>query len=459
MNNFLFATTSTCPKCRSLVQAKISEKDNRIFMEKSCHQHGNFTALISSNSQYYKKALGFIKPANIPKSFFKKLTEGCPDDCGFCNEHEQHLCMPIIEITNHCNLNCPVCLVDCKKTHHLSLKEFEQIIKNLIKYEGQIDILNLSGGEPLIHPEFKEIIKLCQRPEITRISISTNGLKLLEKPDLAKFLRDKNIVVSLQFDGFNDKVYSALRDRKLKNQKLKIINLLKKLNSPMSLVCTLVKGINELEIKNILDLFLSTDNILSLMIQPMSYAGKGNQFRHDPENRITIPDVIKLIAENSSRRIKEEDFLPLPCSHPVCFSLTFLLKLSGGGFIPINRLVKLEEYLEIIKNKPVFGLEKDDFERIKKLAYELWCGPLACVPEGKKILKTIKALLKEADQNKFATGNLFKIGERNIKSIFIHHFMDAETFDLGRARKCCNAYPQSNGALMPACIFNVLKRK
>ncbi|MFH1230606.1 MAG: hypothetical protein V1709_03825, partial [Planctomycetota bacterium] len=275
---------------------------------------------------------------------------------------------------------------------------------------------------------------------------------------LAKFLRDENVVTSLQFDGFTDHVYTKLRGRKLKKQKIHILNLLRKLNAPMSLVCTLVKSVNEGEIKEILRLFLNSDNILSLMIQPMAYAGQGKNFTHKVTERITIPDAIKLVAENSGGLIKEEDFLSLPCSHPLCFSLTFLLKLSSGGFIPINRFVKLDEYFDSIKNKPIFGLERNEFERIRKLVYDLWSGPLGCVPEGKKILETIRVLIKEADKTRFEAGKLFNLGEKSIKSIFIHHFMDSETFDLSRARKCCNAYPQSNGALMPACVFNVLRR-
>lgn len=459
MKNFLSATTSTCPVCRKLVQAKIYEESGRVFMDKTCLKHGHSKAMISSDSAYYKKALSFIKPANIPLKSGNPFKKACPDNCGYCTEHEQHLCMPIIEITGACNLNCPICITGGNtKRKNMSLREFKATLNKLIEYEGQINVLNLSGGEPLNHPQFKEIIKLCRRPEITRVSVSTNGLGLLKDTRLIKFLRDENVVISLQFDGFSDSVYNKIRGVKLRAKKLKLISLLGSFNAPMSIVCTLVKGVNENEMRKILKLFFSKDNILSLMIQPMAYAGKGADFPRYGTDRITIPDAIKLVAGNSGGIIKKSDFLPLPCSHPLCFSLTFLLKLPGGKYLPINRFVKLEDYLDVIKNKPIFGLDKDDFEKVKKVAYDLWSGPYACIPQGKKVLEIIRTLLKEADKNKANARKLFDIGERHIKSLFIHHFMDADTFDLSRARKCCNAYPQPDGSLMPCCVYNVLKR-
>ena len=177
----------------------------------------------------YLRSLRYVKPAWVPREFAGDAAAACPDGCGFCSRHEQHLCMPIVEITSRCDLACPVCLVDAgRAVGHDAAPNWPGFSTRSIAAERQIDVLNLSGGEPLVHPELLGLVdEALRRPEIVRVSISTNGLALLAEPELLEQLRERNVVVSLQFDGFRDEIYEMLRGRPLLAEKLRLLDVLR----------------------------------------------------------------------------------------------------------------------------------------------------------------------------------------------------------------------------------------
>ncbi|MBI6546276.1 MAG: radical SAM protein [Cyanobacteria bacterium NC_groundwater_1444_Ag_S-0.65um_54_12] len=368
--------------------------------------------------------------------------------------------MPIIELTDHCNLKCPVCLVKNRNSTHLAFAEFVRIMDTLERCEGTLNLVNLSGGEPLLHPEIERIAEHLASRQVVMSSISTNGLQLLKRPELVPFFRDLGIVISLQMDGFLPDTSCALRGIDLAASKRRVIDLLLEQQAPFSLTVTLVKGYNETEIPAILDLFFKADNALSLMIQPCSYTGSGGgAFAHDPLDIITIPDVAKLLAASSQGVLESSDFLPLPCSHPSCFALTYLLKLADGALTPVSRLFDLDDYLDVIKNNALLGMGEDNLNRVKDSIYRLWTAS-GMIPNQDAVLQAVRNILTSLNDNNggLSAKSFMSVTEKHIKSIFIHHFMDAHTFDLARAVKCCQQYPQADGRLLPVCVFNNLMR-
>jgi uncharacterized radical SAM superfamily Fe-S cluster-containing enzyme len=157
--------------------------------------------------------------------------------------------------------------------------------------------------------------------------------------------------------------------------------------------------------------------------------------------------------------VRGEDFLPLPCSHPLCFSLAFYLMLDGGGMISLSRLLDAPQFLDAVANRTVFGLDKEEQQRMKDLVYDVWSGPVGAAPDGDAVMKTLRKILDELAVQRFDPRHAFAVTERRVKSIFLHAFQDAETFDLARVRRCCNAYPQPDGTLLPVCVRNVLRRE
>ena len=452
-------TQSICNICRQIVPAKIRTDGTNVYFRKFCSEHGDFQNIVHQNLSDYLKAQRYVKPAWIPNEYSGQSDAPCPQGCGFCSRHEQHLCMPIVEITSRCDLACPICIAKAGYDWDMNLSEFKNIIEKLISAENQIDILNISGGEPLLHPLLFDIIdEALNRPEIIRVSISTNGLALLNHPTLVQELHKRNIVISLQFDGFNDTVYEVLRGQKLLTQKLEILDLLAKQGISTSLTVTVANQINTDQFPQIVDYLFSNPHIISMMIQPLSFSGRGSNLIGRIE-RLTIPDVIKLLGELGDARLNTVDFAPLPCSHPLCFSLAYYLVLNDGRTVSLNQLVDASEMMDSLANRTVFGLEKEEQEYLKDMIYEIWSGPAGTAPDSESVMKALRSILDEMSCSCFDPRKAFTIAERHIKSIFIHAFQDAETFDLSRVRRCCQAYPQPDGKLIPACVHNVLGRR
>ncbi|MGE5679396.1 MAG: radical SAM protein [Bacillota bacterium] len=456
MNNkftYYKTTRSLCPVCSRVIPAKIGFVDNSVYMFKYCSSHGEYNVLLNRDRNNYIESLKINKPAVYPLKAFQDKFSGCTVNCGLCPEHQQHTCLPIIEITDYCNMSCPVCLASNHSSFNMKPEEFRCIIESLIAAEGALDLINISGGEPTLNPHLIEIIDIAHRPEIVTTSISTNGRIFLKNKDLLLKLIDKNVFISLQFDGFNEAPYNTLRGEEILNEKLEILNLLEKYSARTSLVMTVVNGVNTGEIAGVVKFFLEKDFIKSLMFQPVIFVNE--KFPYEESKAVTIPDVINLISSGSEGVIDKKDIVNLPCSHPSCFALTYLLKLQGGGYIPLPKMVDVETYLDLIKNKTIPGLEADSYNTIKDNIYRLWSSS-GIYPEAEKITKTIKGLICEMGRlgRDPASEDVFKVVEGNLKSIFIHHFMDAYNFDISRAMKCCNQYALPGSRLIPCCVYN-----
>jgi 7,8-dihydro-6-hydroxymethylpterin dimethyltransferase len=457
--NTLGITQSVCNVCGRLVPAKVESDGRDVYFRKFCAEHGESRNLVRRNLEDYLQSLRYVKPAWTPLEFAGDENTACPDGCGMCSKHEQHLCMPIIEITSRCDLSCPVCLVDAGNGQDMTHDEFRIILDGLLRAERQIDVLNLSGGEPLLHPELLSLVdEALARPEIIRVSISTNGLKFLETPGLLQELHARNVVISLQFDGFDDRPYEILRGRKMLAEKLRILEMLAHSGGSASITVTLAGGVNDDQLPQILDYYFAQPHLVSLMIQPLAFAGRALQLV-GAASRLTIPDVVAHLDAAGNGRVRAADFAPLPCSHPLCFSLAYYLMLEGGGSVALNSLIDASRMMDTLANRTIFGLDEEEHDRMKDLIYELWSGPVGVVPDGEAVMRTLRKVFDELSCGCFDPRQAFAVSERRIKSIFIHAFQDRETFDLARVRRCCNAYPQKDGKLIPACVRNVMGRK
>ncbi len=457
-NKTLGVTHSVCSLCRQIVPAKVVTDGRDVYFEKVCRTHGQAKTLVYRDVDSYLRTQRYIKPAWMPQEHAGTSTLACPHGCGLCERHEQHLCLPIVEITSRCNLSCPICISNAGQSWDTTVEQFQDLIDALIRAERQIDILNLSGGEPLLHPDVLTLVdEALARPQIVRVSISTNGLELLGRPELLRQLRRRNVIVSLQFDGFDDRVYQVLRGRRLLHEKREILARLAEAGVATALTVTAAGGINEDQFPEILRYFFLQPNVVSVMIQPIALAGRAESAGHGI-GRLTIPDVLRLLDEAGDSRVKASDFAPLPCSDPRCFYLAYYLVLDDGGTASLNRLLNASTLMDALANRTVFGLDSEEYDHLKDLIYELWSGPAGSAPDNEAVMRTLRGILDAVAASGFEPRAAFTLAERHIKSIFIHAFQDADTFDLSRVRRCCQAYPQPDGRLIPACVHNVLAR-
>jgi len=221
-------TRAVCPSCREIVDASIVEKDGKIYIKKMCEDHGVSYALTCSDPDWYQDSTNYVKPGQSPLGRSIKEYKNCPDSCGLCPEHQQHTCLPVIEILSGCDLDCPICLKDFDRSFQMTKKEFRNILKQLKAFEKDLNVINLSGGEPTLHPELEEFLKISAEENINQVTVSTNGIQLLNNKKLRQVFRETGTIASLQFDGFQPQSYEKLRGQDLSEQKKEIIAALEK---------------------------------------------------------------------------------------------------------------------------------------------------------------------------------------------------------------------------------------
>ena len=176
---FLGQTTSLCSECLELVPAKIIEECGQVFFVKRCAVHGGQKVRVSTDAEYYKSTTSYLKPGDRPFVNQTLTEKGCPYDCGLCPDHEQHTCLALIEITDECNLACPVCFADSGPTRktYRSLETIERMMDMLVESEREPDLVQISGGEPTIHPQILDILRAAKDRPIRHIMLNTNERK------------------------------------------------------------------------------------------------------------------------------------------------------------------------------------------------------------------------------------------------------------------------------------------
>ena len=448
---YLEHTISICPSCLKRIDAKIVEKNNSVYVLKNCPEHGSFCEILEEDAEYYHNRKLFDKPGNIALCQTTR-NEGCPFDCGLCPEHEQHTCVGLIEITNNCNLKCPVCFADSGVNGtYLSVEDYEKMVDFYIASEGgKADILQISGGEPTLHPEIIKLIEIARSRNLDYVMLNTNGLRIAEDEDFVRELSQfkGGFEVYLQFDGFADTVHEYFRGRPLAAIKQKAIENLNKWNIPTTLVVTLAEGVNEHEMGKIVELGLNTHCIRGINFQPVAYFGRLQV--KSPENRLTITTVIRLIEEQSSKMIRRSDFIPLPCDADRV-AITYFYKDKKGSFIPLTRDLDLKQYLPYIRN--TFKFDPDDF--LKELTENIFskdcCNTMGLFKDFTKLIPVNYIFKSEQEKIDYVSDNTFRIS--------ITSFVDSYNFDIKSAQKECVHMITPDLKKIPFSMYNMLHRK
>lgn len=446
VRNHIFqeVTRSICPECSKVIDAQVLLRDGGVYLRKQCPDHGWHEALVSSDINWYLESLKYNKPGAIPFDFAMPVDKGCPSDCGLCPEHQQHTCVGLIEITSRCNLNCPICFADAGPGYDLSLQQIETILDRLVETEGNPEVVQISGGEPTLHPQLMEILAAARKRGIYHVMLNTNGLRLAQDMDFVRKLSKYKPIVYLQFDGLTQGVYQTLRGRKLLDIKKQALENIHDAGMNVQLVATVVQGINDNEIGDILRFGLDHPAILGVCYQPATFAGRCFN-HHDPMNRTTLPDVLYALEAQTEGMFRVDDFRPVPCPHPSCLARTYAF-VDGKEVIPIPRIMNVDDYLDFVTNRlvPEYSIE------LQATLDSLWSMSAVMGND-----KTTEALMRCCNSSLPMGEN----SESMIKHFFmvhVHGFMDEHTLDVKRLMKCCVHQLLPDGRAVPFCAYNNL---
>lgn len=438
-------TLSLCPKCLKRIDAKIIFEDGNVYMMKRCKEHGFMKTLIATDIPYYKNIRNYNKASEIPLKFNTNTHYGCPYDCGLCPDHEQHSCLTIIEITDRCNLSCPTCYAMSSPHYgnHRSIAEVERMLDIIVSNEGQPDVVQISGGEPTIHPQFFEILDIAKKKPIKHLMVNTNGIRIANDmaftQKLAGYAPDFEIY--LQFDSFEADNLVKMRGRDLTEVRIKALDHLNQVNLSTTLVVTLQQGVNDHEIGKIIEYALKQPCVRGVTFQPTQIAGRNENFNPETD-RITLTGVRQKILEQTSV-FQPNDIIPVPCN-PDALAMAYVLKLDGQVF-PLTRYIDPAHLLNNSRNTIVYEQDTELHQHLVKIF-----STGISVERAEENMKQLLCCLPQIQAPGLTYDNLFRI--------IIMRFIDAYDFDVRAIKKSCVHIVHKNGKIIPFETMNLFYR-
>ena len=500
---FYDVALSICSACYRKVEGKIVFQDNNVYLLKRCPEHGSEKVLIADDVDYYRRCREiFIKPPEMPLVYNTPVKWGCPYDCGLCTDHEQHSCLTLVEICDYCNLRCPVCYASSgpERQQFRDLKQIENMLDAVVRNEGHPDVVQLSGGEPTVHPDFFKIVEMAKACPIRHLMVNTNGVRIAQEEDFVKRLADykEDFEVYLQFDSFEREPLMELRGADLRRIREDALERLNRYNIHTNLVVTLKKGLNDHEIGKTIDYALQQPCVRGVTFQPIQDAGRlekwvpseGGDFdvpessnrgsfarNYNPAtDRLTLTEVRRKILEQTSV-FKPEDVIPVPC-HPDSLAMAYALKLNGKvtpltSMIPPEVLINGAANTILYEQEPavrdglfkLFATNHSPESSAGTLRELLCCLPKIWIPdeattehmEGATTDHVgADAFVRPAEQSEAASSRTLTY--ENIFRVIIMQFIDAHSFDVRSVKKTCVHIVHPDGRLIPFDTYNLFYR-
>jgi hypothetical protein len=510
---YLGTVQGMCRQCRRIVPARVFEEGGAVYQERLCPTCGPARARIADRVEWYlERAATTVrcKPARLPGS---PVQNGCPFDCGPCAFHASACRLPVFSVTNACNLDCPICFTynRADRRYHMSREELRPLLDKLIERAGPFDLINVTGGEPTLHPDILSLLTECQRPEIGRVTMNSNGLRLAKDEDFCRALADLGVYVVLSFDTLRPDVARTIHGRDIVADKLKALENLQRFGIGTTLLNVMIRGVNDAEIGAILELARTHPVVRSVTVQTMTFTGHGGKnFR--PREHMPLDGAAHAIEKATQGAMRASDFFPHSGAHPLCYSIAYYLK-TAAGFTPIpvaqvskpavspaskpaglapfrppgtgetlaglktrdtaylevcatgspaDRLISFTDFFSVEELRQMLGLgyllQPDDTSQqsFRTAIDRLWAAGDEC-----GVLPALKRLLARL----YPTGKaLFAferqaIAQENILAVYLHSHMDEDTLDLGRLCVCSDQVPDPEGRLIPACSYNLFYRQ
>ena len=465
------STRSICPECLKALDATIYEENGKVFIKKMCPDHGSFQELYWSDYEQYQRAEKFRYDGDGVENPRTQKNKGCPLDCGICPEHKSHTALAIIDVTNRCNLTCPVCFANAAAAGYVYEPTQEQVVGMLENLRATKPVpataLQFSGGEPTIRNDLFDLIKTAKELGFRHVEVNTNGVRVSRDVEYAKGLKTAGVsTVYLQFDGLTPDVYKFIRGLDLLDTKMRAIENLRQAGfDSVVLVVTLIKGVNDSQLGEIINFAAKNfDVIRCVNVQPVSLCGRLPPQERE-KMRITIPDFMRLVEEQTQGDIKVADFYPVPVvvpvskavgalkdkryveftAHPHCGMATFVL-VENGKVVPVTRYGNIEKFRNALQK-----VYEDAAKGSKNKAKIRLVGAARHMKFG---------FLRKYVLGVLMSGDYKSLGDfaRRFLMVSSMHFMDPYNFDLERVQRCVIHYAVPDGRIIPFCTMNSIHR-
>jgi uncharacterized radical SAM superfamily Fe-S cluster-containing enzyme len=475
------ATQSICPECIQVIDALLFEEHGAVYMEKSCPVHGHFRDKIYSDVRLYLKMEEFefgdnrgLENPQIPNA------TKCPDDCGMCSIHTSHTVLSNVDLTNRCNLTCPVCFANANVQGYLYEPSLEQLRGMLQTLRDQRPtpnrVVQFSGGEPTIYPRFHDVLRMATEMGFTHIQCATNGI-LFADLEFAHQAKEAGLhTLYLQFDGVTDEVYLRTRGVRLLEKKLACIENCRKAGLKIIFVPTIVKGVNDHEIGDMIRLAIDNiDCVSGFSFQPVCFTGRINK-RELEAKRFTQSDLAHCVADQTGLTDKYNDWFPLSCtspfskllsglqnynrpnltSHPHCAMGTYLyVHPDTKAAVPITRFFDMPAMLREIDTlaRSAQGARFKMFSKINAWQKLRKHYRPQFAPPGLSFERFLQTLQGMTDHS-YGRGK--GDGTFTYKTLLVAgmHFMDGYNYDIERVKRCVIHYSAPNGMVYPFCTYN-----
>ncbi|MHB1453460.1 MAG: radical SAM protein [Saccharofermentanales bacterium] len=447
-NDYIYyqSTKSLCDVCLKQIDGKVTIENDSVFIRKYCPVHGGQRHLLEEDAQYHLKKVLYDKPSTKHRCE-SEVERGCPYDCGLCPDHDQHTCIGLIEITDRCSISCPMCYASCGDAgKDLDIGTIGRMLDFYIEAEGgKAEILQISGGEPTMHSDILKILQMCKSRNIGHIMLNTNGIRLAEDEDFVRALGQltDGFEIYLQFDSLYDAVYEKTRNIRMLDIKTRAIANLNKYNIPVTLVCTVIEGVNDRELSDIIQYGLGTSCVRGVNFQPVARFGG---YKNAVEDSLTVSGIMHRIEKTSNKLLKSSDFVPLPCNVERV-AVTYLYK-SGDGFVPITRNRNIEKYVPYISNTFFFTIE-DILAQGEAPSFG-FCKCLDFLNDFNRIVPKNFLLWDKDARVRYLNENTFRVT--------ISSFVDRYNFDLKSMQKECVHIITKDLTRIPFSAYNIIYR-
>jgi 7,8-dihydro-6-hydroxymethylpterin dimethyltransferase len=457
---YLFYDTavSLCSTCYRRIDAKIVFENENVFMLKRCPQHGFERVLIADDVDYYRRCREvFLKPPEMPERYNTAVKHGCPYDCGLCPDHEQHSCLSLLEICDVCNLSCPICYAQ-SGTHRTEFKPLEQIDRMLdciCANEAEPDVVQISGGEPTLHPDFFAVLDAAKRRPIRHLMVNTNGLRIAQNEEFAQRLAGymPKFEIYLQFDSLRREPLLQLRGADLRITREKALERLNRLGISTTLVVTVERGVNDDELGSIVEFALKQPCVRGVTFQPVQQAGRLNNYE-SAAHRLTLTEVRSRILAQTAV-FKPEDLIPVPC-HPDSLAMGYAMKLAGK-VVPLTSMVSPDVLINggrntiIYEQDPAIRTDLESNPNLRNQLFKLFSTNHSPQSQATTLRELLCCLPQIMAPKNLGYDNLFRI--------LIVQFIDAQSFDLRSIKKTCIHIAHPDGErLIPFDTYNMFYR-